>query len=759
MDDDTFDDINEQSFVDDGSDNDNEDNNNNDGNNLNQVLQAWDDFPQGPVNQQHAAGGQQPHLHHEAMIPSQDHDFQSQVHAVTRPMVGPERSHIPEPRPQNVETEESTCSICFESWTNSGKHRLVSIKCGHLFGESCITKWINQNAGGNGPAKCPECNLATTRRDIRRIWSKSVVVVDTVEKDEANARAREEKEGRLRCEKELANSRLAYEMLSNELKDMRKKHDRQRALKARYRAEVKQLKMVHPEREIVKHFSYVTTRTIPITARAPVATQYLSYRQDEEMLVYSRQMGEQHGIAKVSMRDFAGNYHDFIPVHSKPIKDVRCYTGQPGINKAFILTASLDKTLKVTNALSKQVVLSYNMEGAVWSCCWSTTDSNLMYCAVKARQTSILTLDLRNTRAPISSFNNPGLLGHAPIHSMTHIGPMEGHDQEAILCGSVDGAFVYNFEPGMNEGTLSGVFSQEMIINGSQGSTALGGDSLSSSQSMGTTVGSSSMMSTEKGPDGRLLPVRLKGSSCNSVSFDSVSRNWMATYNFMNTRTTHHVRGTVDQDPYSGDLLLRSECKVIGGTPVPLSRNSIFSRLNDSVHMAAGSDCVAQVWYDPKFKSKKAQEEDEERRQTLSGRPISTLDHGPLAQHVIQSGSNIPANSVIRDVKPVVVSGVDEYIVTLSDKELGMYRWSESEPLGGEEDSDDEEGSEVDESEGDDLVRVRYRGKRRRLVDDDSDSGDVIVLDGADGENGVGGSGTVEQGPSSTASSPMFNTQ
>jgi hypothetical protein len=125
------------------------------------------------------------------------------------------------------------------------------------------------------------------------------VVIDTVEKEEANARIREEKEARMRCERELANSRLAYEMLRNELADMRKKHDRQRALKVRYdlgvlcvhgfasvrktvltnsgnlslpckyryRAEVKQLKMAHPEREIVKHFSYVTARTVPITAR------------------------------------------------------------------------------------------------------------------------------------------------------------------------------------------------------------------------------------------------------------------------------------------------------------------------------------------------------------------------------------------------------------------------------------------------------------------------------------------------------------
>lgn len=147
-------------------------------------------------------------------------------------------------------------------------------------------------------------------------------------------------------------------------------------------------------------------------------------------------------------------------------------------------------------------------------------------------------------------------------------------------------------------------------------------------------------------------------------------------------------------------------------------------------------------------------------RQTLSGRPISTLDHGPLAQHVIQSGGNIPANTAIRDVKPVVVSGVDEYIVTLSDKELGMYRWSESQPLGDEEDSDDEDGgSGEEEGEGDDLVLVRSRRKRQRLDDDIGDGDDVIVLDGDDCENGVGGSGAVRQGPSSTASSPMFNTQ
>lgn len=33
-----------------------------------------------------------------------------------------------------------TCPICLDSWEMSGDHRLVSLKCGHLFGNSCIKR-------------------------------------------------------------------------------------------------------------------------------------------------------------------------------------------------------------------------------------------------------------------------------------------------------------------------------------------------------------------------------------------------------------------------------------------------------------------------------------------------------------------------------------------------------------------------------------------------------------------------------------------
>lgn len=38
------------------------------------------------------------------------------------------------------EDNHKTCQICFETFANSGPHRITSITCGHLFGE----RWAKQ---------------------------------------------------------------------------------------------------------------------------------------------------------------------------------------------------------------------------------------------------------------------------------------------------------------------------------------------------------------------------------------------------------------------------------------------------------------------------------------------------------------------------------------------------------------------------------------------------------------------------------------
>lgn len=39
--------------------------------------------------------------------------------------------------------EDATqCSICFENCHLTGDHRLVSLKCGHVFGDRCIRRQV-----------------------------------------------------------------------------------------------------------------------------------------------------------------------------------------------------------------------------------------------------------------------------------------------------------------------------------------------------------------------------------------------------------------------------------------------------------------------------------------------------------------------------------------------------------------------------------------------------------------------------------------
>ncbi|KAG0199716.1 RING finger and WD repeat domain-containing protein 3, partial [Mortierella sp. GBA30] len=595
---------------------------------------------------------------------SQDQDFESQVQVVMRPRAGAGQSLVPEPRPKNTETEESTCSICFEPWTNSGTHRLVSIKCGHLFGENCILKWIAQHSR-EGAVKCPECNHPAKRKDIRRIWSKSVVVIDTVEKDGAVLRAKKEQELRMRGEQDLAHSRMAYEMLRSEMTKLQKKYDRQRTLKHRYRSEVHRLKILNPEKDIAKHFSY------PFSQQTAGTAHYLSFRPDEEMLVCSRQVNEAHGIAKVSMRDFSNNLHDFIPIHSQAIRDVQCYNSDPFANKSLVLTASMDKTLKISSAASQHVVLTYDLQAPVWSCCWSTTNPFSIYCSVKGKQTSILTLDLRNTKAPVATFSRPSLLGHSPIHSMVHIGPSHSQNREGILCGNLEGAFIYNFEGALP----SGVLSQESVTSSSQGS-----------------------VSTEHLQDEnqRRVPLRMQGASCSSVSFDSVSRHWMASYKFLGSPFTQHVRGTLDQKAFESDLELKVEYRVTGGHPVScISRTSIFSRLNGAIHMAAGSEGMSYIWQDSSDSSRSAALDTE--LCLGAGSSQIPIGDGCLERIVLQSSESKAGHGQfpVKDIKPVVV-GYEEYVAILSDKEMEMYRWANIMPGNAAEDTDESDSDTIE---------------------------------------------------------------
>ncbi|XP_015374323.1 PREDICTED: uncharacterized protein LOC107169175 [Diuraphis noxia] len=79
-----------------------------------------------------------------------------------------------------TEDEAFSCSICLDTLTNTGLHRPACLKCGHIFGENCLQRWIK--TGCNRDAKrCPTCNRRANVKDIRVLYAKNLIAVDTAE--------------------------------------------------------------------------------------------------------------------------------------------------------------------------------------------------------------------------------------------------------------------------------------------------------------------------------------------------------------------------------------------------------------------------------------------------------------------------------------------------------------------------------------------------------------------------------------------------
>ncbi|KAL6273654.1 hypothetical protein ACE6H2_024346 [Prunus campanulata] len=58
------------------------------------------------------------------------------------------------------------CPICLDAWTNDGDHRICCLPCGHVFGMSCITKWLQSR----NSRKCPQCNQKYKMKDVRKLF-------------------------------------------------------------------------------------------------------------------------------------------------------------------------------------------------------------------------------------------------------------------------------------------------------------------------------------------------------------------------------------------------------------------------------------------------------------------------------------------------------------------------------------------------------------------------------------------------------------
>lgn len=340
---------------------------------------------------------------------------------------------------------DNSCIICTEMWTTSGEHQLVSLSCGHLFGRKCIEYWLDPKLKQN--QRCPQCNKAAKKKDIRVLYARNLRALDTSERDRALQLLEKERLLRQKAENETIEVSIKLKSVLKENERLKKEYmecqQRIQHLSSTSRITEKAIKNKSLSCSNKNNQLFALIHEIEISPSGNC--RLLGYSSLSEVIAVSQPNPNQSlfpgfGVKKVFLKDFKT---DFICIHSKAIKDlqVNAYDGT-------ILTASLDKTVKLTSLLSKSVIMSYPLEVDAWS----------------------VTFNPNSTHEFFVGLNNGNILLFDNRMMTTHVDQLKCSDSSPVVCLN---PIQFNSVIGPISGLLSTQFSNFCLYERNNSSASL----------------------------------------------------------------------------------------------------------------------------------------------------------------------------------------------------------------------------------------------------------------------------------------------
>ncbi|NXN06450.1 RFWD3 ligase, partial [Indicator maculatus] len=342
------------------------------------------------------------------------------------------------------EEEGDTCAICFEQWTNAGAHRLSALRCGHLFGYTCIEKWLKGQAG-----KCPQCNKKAKRSDIVILYARTLKALDTAEQERMKSSLEQEQQLRRQAELESAQSRLQLQVLTDECSRLRKQVQELKALVAQHNLSASQqpsssrsqLPGSLPCSQSQRKYHLEKVFLVSQSGNCRVMT----YCDPLSCLVVSAPSPQSTfipgcGVKMMSVANLKSS--QYIPIHSKQIRGLDFGRRSDGL----LLSGALDNTLKLTSLTSNSVVQTYNAGRPVWSCCWCLDNTNYIYAGLV--NGSIMIYDLRNTKSHVQELVPQK--SRCPMVSLSYLPRMDSASLPygGILAGTLEGACFWEQKAG-----------------------------------------------------------------------------------------------------------------------------------------------------------------------------------------------------------------------------------------------------------------------------------------------------------------------
>lgn len=292
-----------------------------------------------------------------------------------------------------------TCPICLESWGTSGDHRLVALKCGHLFGARCVERWLR--AQQQKDRSCPTCKTKASVRDLRHIYARRLVAVDTSEITAMQRQVQTLQAEKGRVELELQKTLMANRAHLQQLETLKST-----ILRARV------------EPQLRRSWRFALEKNLEICRDG--GCRVMTYNCRTYELYVSQKSTNSlfpgYGIRKVSCVDLKQG--QFVHLHPKPIRDISY--SQP---RDLLLSVGLDSSARIVERGIAGAAVQAGVQ--LWSCAWDRLRADEFY--VGGVGGFIQQYDVRNPGSYVQRLSAPGDMSPVVALRSTEFGLLSCH--------------------------------------------------------------------------------------------------------------------------------------------------------------------------------------------------------------------------------------------------------------------------------------------------------------------------------------------
>uniref|UniRef100_A0A8I6W672 RING-type E3 ubiquitin transferase n=2 Tax=Hordeum vulgare subsp. vulgare TaxID=112509 RepID=A0A8I6W672_HORVV len=344
-----------------------------------------------------------------------------------------------------------SCPVCMNAWTADGEHRVSCIPCGHVYGRSCLEKWLAQC--GKKSATCPQCGKMFRQKNIINLYAPEVVVPNNdLEKQVLSLRDKNEvlenQQQKLFEEiKEYKRQILYQQRLINESSSKRQKMAEQSSDGAMDAESLPSLRAHGGSSDLCQFVLQnefvldgarvmgidVSSQIIVASGRAPgVSAEHVLTK----ICMFSRQ--------ETKVR---------LPPNTKAVRDICITSG------GLAIFASLGRKLSLLSMTTNNVVLQYDLPAPGWSCSGDQTGPNHVYAGLQNGM--LLVFDTRQTKGPLHSLSG---LSTNPVHTIHSV--VDDSGSTKIISASSIGPCIWDVDGSENRpNLLTGTENQGVCIS------------------------------------------------------------------------------------------------------------------------------------------------------------------------------------------------------------------------------------------------------------------------------------------------------